>query len=98
MRNTIRIVLAAVFMGCAALAPFAGAQQQAAKPPESAKTPLEQVIIVYKTHFDIGYSALARDVVHQYRTAMVDRVLDAIERDKDDPKEQQFVWTVSGWR
>jgi len=58
---------------------------------------IEQVVIVYKTHFDIGYSALARDVVHRYRTEMVDRVLDAIEQNSRQPKDEQFVWTVSGW-
>lgn len=58
---------------------------------------LETVIIVYKTHFDIGYTAMARDVLHEYRTEMADRVLDAIEINIQQPKDQQFVWTVSGW-
>jgi len=61
------------------------------------KSALEQVIIVYKTHFDIGYSSTVHDVVHEYRTEMVDRVLDAIEKNKKQPREMQFVWTVSGW-
>ena len=55
------------------------------------------VIIVYKTHFDIGYTAMAREVVHEYRTDMADRVLDAIERNRAQPKDRQFVWTLSGW-
>jgi hypothetical protein len=58
---------------------------------------LENVIIVYKTHFDIGYSSTVHDVVHEYRTEMVDRVLEAIEVNSKQPKENQFVWTVSGW-
>lgn len=57
----------------------------------------ETVIIVYKTHFDIGYTAMARDVVHEYRTEMADRVLDAIEQNAQQPKDQRFVWTLSGW-
>ena len=61
------------------------------------KSELETVIIVYKTHFDIGYTAMARDVLHEYRTEMADRVLDAIEVNSRQPKEQQFVWTLSGW-
>lgn len=58
---------------------------------------LKTVIIVYKTHFDIGYTAMARDVVHEYRTEMADRVLDAIAVNSQQPKDQQFVWTLSGW-
>lgn len=69
-------------------------------PRDTAATPqsqLAQVIIVYKTHFDLGYSALARDVVHEYRTEMTDRVLEAIEKNSHQSRDQQFVWTVSGW-
>ena len=58
---------------------------------------LKDVVIVYKTHFDIGYTQLARDVAHQYRTEMADGVLDAIEKNSHQPKERQFVWTLSGW-
>ena len=58
---------------------------------------LEEVIIVYKTHFDIGYSAMARDVVHKYRTEMLDHTLANIEANEANPKEHQFTWTVPGW-
>jgi len=61
------------------------------------KAGLQNVVIVYKTHFDIGYTTTAGEVVHEYRTEMADRVLDAIERNSRQPKEQQFVWTLSGW-
>jgi hypothetical protein len=58
---------------------------------------LRQVVIVYKTHFDIGYSERVQQVIHDYRTSMADKVLDAIEKNKKQPKDKQFVWTVSGW-
>ncbi len=64
---------------------------------QTKKSAVENVIIVYKTHFDIGYSSTVHDVVHEYRTEMVDRVLAAIEENSHQPKEKQFVWTVSGW-
>jgi hypothetical protein len=65
--------------------------------PAAPKARLETVIIVYKTHFDIGYTTLAREVIHEYRTDMVDRVLDAIAANREQPKDRQFVWTLSGW-
>jgi hypothetical protein len=61
------------------------------------KPVVENVIIVYKTHFDIGYSETVQQVVHDYRTAMADRVLEAIDKNVNQPEDKQFVWTVSGW-
>ena len=58
---------------------------------------VRNVIIVYKTHFDIGYSERVQQVIHDYRTAMADRVLEAIGKNSQQPKEKQFVWTLSGW-
>jgi alpha-mannosidase len=64
---------------------------------QAIKSTLETVIIVYKTHFDIGYSETVQQVVHDYRTSMTDRVLEAIDKNSSQPKDKQFVWTVSGW-
>jgi hypothetical protein len=61
------------------------------------KTGVETVTIVYKTHFDIGYTSTAKEVIHDYRTEMTDRLLDAIDRNKQQPKDRQFVWTLSGY-
>ena len=36
--------------------------------------------LVFKSHFDIGYSALARDVVHEYRTSMIDKAMDVMDK------------------
>ncbi len=32
---------------------------------------VERVIVVFKTHFDIGYTGLASEIVARYRTSMV---------------------------
>jgi len=77
--------------------PTAHAAVEAVKASTPQTTKLENVIIVYKTHFDIGYTALAREVVHYYRSEMTDKVLENIEQNSRQPKDQQFVWTVSGW-
>lgn len=55
-------------------------------------------VLVSKSHFDIGYSALARDVEHEYRTTMIDRALETMEQNASvaGPGEQ-FVWTIPGW-
>lgn len=62
-----------------------------------APTQIGNVIIVYKTHFDIGYSETVQQVVHDYRTAMSDHLLEVIDKNSSQPKDKQFVWTLSGW-
>lgn len=58
---------------------------------------IEQVIVVFKTHFDIGYTDMAYQVVHRYRTDFIDRALKVVDQSRDLPTEQQFVWTLPGW-
>jgi hypothetical protein len=77
--------------------PTSGSATASTNASSPQKTKLDTVIIVYKTHFDLGYTALAREVVHYYRSEMTDKVLETIEQNSRQPKDQQFVWTVSGW-
>ena len=57
----------------------------------------EQVIIAFKTHFDIGYTDMASNVVQRYRTSMIDQALKVVDQNRDLPAEQQFTWTIPGW-
>jgi len=74
------------------LASGIAAGEQPATPPK-----VEQVIVVYKTHFDIGYTDLAVKIVERYRTTFVDSALQVVDRNRDQPAEQQFAWTIPGW-
>ena len=58
---------------------------------------VEEVVVVFKTHFDIGYTDLARNVVNRYRTSMIDNALAVCRSAEQMPAEQRFVWTLSGW-
>jgi alpha-mannosidase len=60
-------------------------------------TKLKQVIIVYKSHFDLGYTDLPSNVVSLYRTRMIENTLQVIDQYRGLPKDQQFVWTIPGW-
>ncbi len=63
----------------------------------SAAAAVEEVVVVFKTHFDIGYTDLARNVVARYRTSMIDNALAVCDGAKAMPPEHRFVWTLSGW-
>ena len=65
--------------------------------PPSRSDKAEQVIVVCKTHFDIGYTHRVKDIVSYYRGPMITRALDNIDRSADLPPEQQFTWISPGW-
>ena len=65
--------------------------------PEKINPNLKEVIVVFKTHFDIGYTELASEVINRYRTTMIDQALLVCDQSRDLPPEQQFVWTIPGW-
>lgn len=58
---------------------------------------VEQVVVVFKTHFDIGYTEIASNVVQRYRTAMIDQALEVVDQNRALPPDRQFVWTLPGW-
>ncbi|TNF74276.1 MAG: hypothetical protein EP302_03080 [Bacteroidetes bacterium] len=58
---------------------------------------LEEIILVYKSHFDIGYTHLASETIERYRTGTIDGALKVVDENKDLPLDQQFVWTIPGW-
>ena len=45
----------------------------------SAQAAVEEVIVVFKTHFDIGYTDMASNVVQRYRTTMIDQALEVVD-------------------
>ena len=58
---------------------------------------VKEIIVIFKTHFDIGYTHRVKDIVHYYRTDMIDKALDIMDSTKDLPVGQQFSWTAPGW-
>jgi hypothetical protein len=55
------------------------------------------VWVVFKTHFDIGYTDLVTNVLHRYRVEMMDNALRVMEANQSLPESERFAWTVPGW-
>lgn len=55
------------------------------------------VIVVFKTHFDIGYTDWAANVSHNYAGSMVEGALKIIDQSKQMPENQKLKWIVAGW-
>ncbi len=97
--NLLAVVLAAVF-AVAAESLLAQANSYGSDNTARTQDSSNQMhfVLVMKSHFDIGYSALARDVEHEYRTTMIDRALETMEQNaKVAGPGEQFVWTIPGW-
>jgi alpha-mannosidase len=62
-----------------------------------AGTQLEEIILVFKSHFDIGFTHPAPEIVNIYRTSMIDNALNLIEESNKLPPEKRFVWTIPSW-
>lgn len=58
---------------------------------------VKEIIVVCKTHFDIGFTHRVDELVDYYRTDMIDKAIGVMEGVKALPKEQQFAWTLPGW-
>ena len=58
---------------------------------------LEEVIVVFKTHFDIGYTDFAESVVRKYGSSMIEGALENLDASMEMPPEERFVWTLPAW-
>ncbi|MBL9138948.1 MAG: hypothetical protein JNK85_23975 [Verrucomicrobiales bacterium] len=77
---------------------MAGADGESGQPsPATLKPPVQEIIVIIKTHFDIGYTHRVKEIVHHYRTEMIDRAMGIMDQSKSLPPEQQFAWTGPGW-
>ena len=57
---------------------------------------INKVILVFKTHFDIGFTDLAANVIDIYSNSMLEEVLATCKATQHMGK-QQYVWTSSAW-
>ncbi len=62
-----------------------------------AGTQLKEIILAFKSHFDIGFTHPAPEIVDIYRTSMIDNALNLIEESYKLPPEKRFAWTIPSW-
>ena len=58
---------------------------------------LEEVIITWNCHLDIGYTHPVPEVILKYRTGDMDQILAMFEKTKDAPEEERFRWLLPAW-
>lgn len=60
------------------------------------RTKIKRVHVVFKTHLDLGFTAMACDVLHRYRTQFIPQALDTAEALNRDGR-RKFIWTTGSW-
>jgi alpha-mannosidase len=58
---------------------------------------LQDVVVVFKTHFDIGYTDFAESVLRKYGSSMIEGALQNLDASMKLSPEKRFVWTLPGW-
>ncbi|MCJ8010279.1 DUF5054 domain-containing protein [Paenibacillus sp. KQZ6P-2] len=61
------------------------------------KKRLEKIYVVFKTHFDIGFTGLVSDVVERYQTEMLKDVISICGKTAVNPEHEKYVWTMPAW-
>jgi alpha-mannosidase len=97
LRKHTRRDILRLLAGAPALSLAAGSMTRQAATITPASAGVRQIIVVCKTHFDLGYSHRVKDLLAYYRTTMIDRALEVMEQAKELPPQQRFVWTSPGW-
>ncbi len=55
------------------------------------------IYVVFKTHFDIGFTELAKEVIERYGRKMLPDVVKTCEDTQAFPEGRQYVWTMPAW-
>ena len=50
---------------------------------------IKKVILVFKTHFDIGFTKLSREILEDYAGEMLDRVVETCQATREDVYKRQ---------
>lgn len=58
---------------------------------------LQKVFVVFKMHYDIGFTHLVAELLDLYSHDLIERVLRVCEATADRPPGQRYVWTMPSW-
>lgn len=56
-----------------------------------------KIITVFKTHFDIGYTKLSREMIEEYGGEMLERAVAVCEATQSRGRALEYKWTMPAW-
>ncbi|MGA7732647.1 MAG: DUF5054 domain-containing protein [Chloroflexia bacterium] len=58
---------------------------------------LRKVVVVFKTHFDLGFTGLPGEVMRTYTGPMFEAVRKTMEATANEPPNLRYCWTLPAW-
>lgn len=58
---------------------------------------IKKVHVIYKTHLDIGFTDLAKNVIDKYINDFIPKAIKLADKVNKDEKNKKFIWTVGSW-
>ncbi len=58
---------------------------------------IERVHVIFKTHLDMGYTDMAKNVVDRYMNHFIPQALELSEQFASEEGDVKFVWTTGSW-
>jgi alpha-mannosidase len=58
---------------------------------------LKKVVVVFKTHFDLGFTDLPRGVMELYTGPMFAAVRETMKATEGEPESARYTWTLPSW-
>src|SRR5687768_4723912 len=58
---------------------------------------LKKVVVVFKTHFDLGFTDLPDRVMSLYTGPMFDAVRETMRATEGEPEKLRYTWTLPSW-
>ncbi|UCC88665.1 MAG: DUF5054 domain-containing protein, partial [Anaerolineales bacterium] len=62
-----------------------------------AETQVDVIHVIFKTHLDVGFTDLARNVVAQYRDTYIPAACQAAQALREAGRPERFIWTTGSW-
>lgn len=90
--NRIKYILLCLAMLIAG--PRVSAQIAAVELSKGEAADVDNIVIVFKMHFDIGYTDWAEAILQKYSGSMMEQVSESVKATRELPRAEQFVWTV----
>jgi len=63
----------------------------------NADEPTPRIHVIFKTHLDVGFTDLARNVVDRYLCEFIPSALETAETLRRTTPEDRFIWTTGSW-
>lgn len=65
--------------------------------PSAREAEVRQVLVMFKTHLDVGFTDLSSKVTERYLTTFIPKAMETIERLEAEGGEARYVWTTGAW-